>query len=670
MKRTTVAKRSQQLELTWYNKDRALIPTADGRYGYTWVHPTDPRYCETRRFIIDDEYLGQQAPKHSRKHYSERADYPPQTDNLLITGDSGDVLEALTRVPELRAKYAGEIKCIYIDPPFNTGELTFGNYDDNLEHSIWLTMVRDRLQHMHSLLKNDGVIWVHLDDHENHRMRVLLDETFGPGNFMAEVVWQKADSPRRGDGFSVDQDTIVVYRKSDAFEPKKTKRTAEDNARFANPDDDPLGPWADGDPSGNHGDGHGGMCYAIQNPITGEMMRPPRGANWRYSQRRIFAALNMWAPYRYENLHDADWRADNEGVAREKASDDVCAIVLDATIEEARQSVETARSMKPLPEILIRSTGGLGRKGYIPPEGNNARTWWTNDEVGHNRTAKSEIKKLFPGKSPFATPKPERLLERIIEISTNPGDMVLDVFAGAGTTAAVAQKTGRRWITCELLDKTVDTYTLPRLRKVISGEDDGGITTTEGTHILADGVTLPNKMTIAEAVKLTRLLNKATKDNERWEDDETLAELKAMVKTKKTPTLINWRGGGGFRTAHLSPACFDYDPQLGITTLTKDADDDIDTLIGAIAGHRGFRLTPGEYFHGISGRNRLLVTRTPVDEDFVAEVASHLAEGELMTIASTVVLDGARAAARKTRRGSRILHIPHDLFTVTEDDKT
>ena len=272
---------AQRLQLTWYNKDKALIPTETGKYGYTWVDPSDPRYCETHTLVLDDYVQGSQTPKSDKFVYSERADLEPQDDNLLILGESGDVLEALTRVPELAKKYVGQVKLIYIDPPFNTAQ-TFASYEDNLEHSIWLTMMRDRLLHMKKLLADDGSIWVHLDDVEVHRMRLLMDEVFGAENFQAEVVWQKADSPRRGLGFSVDQDFVIVYRRSEAFEPNKALRTAADNARFSNPDNDPLGPWWDDNPSGNHGDGSGGMCYAIQNPLTGEMMRPPKGAlhNW------------------------------------------------------------------------------------------------------------------------------------------------------------------------------------------------------------------------------------------------------------------------------------------------------------------------------------------------------------------------------------------------------
>lgn len=664
-----VARRSQQLELTWYNKDRALIPTEHGKYGYTWVHPTDPRYCESRRLIIDDEHTGQQAPKQPRKHYSERADHPPQTENLLIHGESGDILEALTRVPELKAKYAGQVQCIYIDPPFNTGELTFGNYDDNLEHSIWLTMMRDRLTHMHTLLADTGSIWVHLDDNENHRMRVLLDEIFGPANFIGEVVWQKTDSTRNDfPRLSGDHDSIIAYRKSSKWTMNRLPRPDSLNDRFTSPDGDPQ-PWWDADPTAPSARRNQTWVYAIQHPVTGALVYPSQGRCWFAEPSTIMAAMSEYAEYERRDISDTTERARIAGVEPSDVRPGVQAMMLVNSVADSAASAMKRIHAGNLPQVVIRGggTGGFGRKSRIPTTGIVPSTWWPNTEVGHNREAKAEIKKLFPGGNPFATPKPERLLERILHISSNPGDLILDVFAGSGTTAAVAHKMGRRWITCELISDTIEKYTLPRLLKVINGADDNGVTKTKGTPVLPDGAELPNNMTVTEAAKLTSLLIKATKGTDRWESDPTLDELKALVKTKRTPTLINWRGGGGFRTAHLSPACFDYDPELGIVTLTKAAED-IDTLIGAVAAHRGFRLTPGEYFHGLSGTNRLLVTRTPVDAEFVTAVAAHLAYGEQMTIASTVVLDGARAAARKARRGSRILHIPHDMFTVTEDD--
>lgn len=657
---------AQRLQLTWYNKDKALIPTETGKYGYTWVDPSDPRYCETHTLVLDDYVQGSQTPKSDKFVYSERADLEPQDDNLLILGESGDVLEALTRVPELAKKYVGQVKLIYIDPPFNTAQ-TFASYEDNLEHSIWLTMMRDRLLHMKKLLADDGSIWVHLDDVEVHRMRLLMDEVFGAENFQAEVVWQKADSPRRGLGFSVDQDFVIVYRRSEAFEPNKALRTAADNARFSNPDNDPLGPWWDDNPSGNHGDGSGGMCYAIQNPLTGEMMRPPKGASWRYSQQRILAGLQGWVPYRLENLHDAEWRASNEGVPREKASDDVCALVLDVSLNEARERVAARRtSGEPLPEILIRSTGGIGRKAYIPTDGNNPRTWWENKDVGHNRAAKSELKALFPILTPFDTPKPERLLERIIHIGSNPGDIVLDVFAGSGTTAAVAHKMGRRWVTCELLESTFTTFTRPRLEKVIHDQDPGGITMTVDRTLKSTAV-LPEKFEVKDLQDATKLLNAITKeDGLNGEDIAAIKVVKRLLATAPSKKR-NWRGGGGFQVAHLSPACFDYAPELDRVMLTAAATGQ--TLIESVAANLGFTLLHPDddyIFDAHRGNALLKVVEGVATTEIVDWLASQIQPGETIVLAATTVMDGVRQHLRKLVKGSQVVALPDDVFRYSE----
>lgn len=654
----------QRLQLTWYNKDKALIPTEAGKYGYTWVEPNDPRYCETHTLIMDEYVQGEQTARSEKFEYSERGG--PQTDNLLILGESGDVLEALTRVPELAEKYVGKVKLIYIDPPFNTAQ-TFANYEDNLEHSVWLTMMRDRLLHMKKLLADDGSIWVHLDDVENHRMRVLLDEVFSPSNFVAEVVWQKADSPRRGDGFSVDQDFILVYRSSPEFKPVLGERTAADNARFTNPDNDPNGPWWDGDPTANHGDGSGGMCYAIQSPITGELLRPAHGASWRYSQQRILDALNEWAPYRRENLHDAEWRANNEGVPVEKADPNVCALVLAVSLEEAQQMVAARKKIGNLPEILIRSNGGIGRKAYIPKTGTTPRTWWPNSEVGHNRSAKSEIKALFPGRAPFKTPKPERLLERIVHIGSNPGDIVLDVFAGSGTTAAVAQKMGRRWVTCELVEDTFNRFTKARLEKVVKDQDPGGITRTKGERVAADGVVLPDGVSADDAAKFTSVLNKLIAEDPQAKNDPRVKALKAAAKTKRTKEVINWRGGGGFQVAHLSPSCFDYNPELGRVLLTPEATGQ--TLIESVAANLGFKLLHPDddcIFDAQRGNALLKVVEGLATTELVDSLLPHIQPGETITLAATTVMDGVREYLRKAARGSRVISLPDDVFSYSE----
>lgn len=659
----------QRLELTWYNKDLALIPARHGKYGYAWVSPTDPRYCETRPLIVTEYVEGQQAEKVDGQFYSGRADLEPQTENLLVLGESGDALEALTRVPELQDRYVGQVKCIYIDPPFNTGEMTFGNYEDNLEHSVWLGMMRDRLNHLRRLLSDDGSIWVHLDDTENHRMRLLLDELFGPGNFVAEVQWQKADSTRNdAAGMSSDNDTILVYRKSRRWTPNRLPRTAASNARFSSTDGDPK-PWFDGDPTAPGAETHQGMVYAIQHPITGKLIYPARNRHWWTEQAALLSIMSEYAPYELRDIQDDASRAKLCGIPPEDGRDGVPAIMLAVPLEEAGAGARQRYEEGSWPAVILRSggTGGLGRKTYPSTQGLTPSTWWSNDTVGHNREAKAEVKALFPGAIPFATPKPERLLERVIHIATNPGEIVLDVFAGSGTTAAVAQKMGRRWVTCELIEDTVERFTRPRLERVVLGEEPGGISRTPGERIAAIDVELPEGMTADEAQRFTSLLNKVITDDVELKKSPVVKDLKARTKTAKTKDAINWRGGGGFHVARLAPPCFDYDPELGVVMLTEVAEDS-EALTASVAANLKFKQTPEHrIFHGVQGRMRLFVTRTPLTPEFVTEVASHLDEGNGLTIASTVVLDGAAQALRESARGSRVLHIPHDLFAVERE---
>lgn len=610
-----MGRRPQKLELTWFNKDQALIPTEEGKYGYTWVDPKDPRYCETHTLITEDVVRGEQAPKQDGITYSERADLAPTEDNLLIQGESGDVLEALTRVPELADKYVGQVKCIYIDPPFNTAQ-TFANYEDNLEHSIWLTMMRDRLIHLRQLLSDDGSIWVHLDDVENHRMRLLMDEVFGAGNFVAEVVWQKVGSPRMdAAGFSTNQDFIIVYRKTDAFSPKKSP--ADSDSNFSHSDEKgryslyPLRKWG----SNSSRQDRPTMWYSIMAPDGSE----------------------VW-PFKPDG---------NEGRWRWQRS----------TVEEKYSTLEwldRGSGLQPYVKTY------LTEDRMVPP-----MTWWEGREVGHNRSAKSEIKNLFPWEIPFATPKPERLLERIVHIATHPGDLVLDVFAGSGTTAAVAHKMGRRWVTCELVEDTMERFTQQRLTKVVRGEDLGGVTVTD-ERITKPGAIMPEKFETKNMQDAAKLLNAIQKDVNLTEDQvAALKVVKKLIDTVPKNTL-NWRGGGSFTVARLSPSCFDYDPDLDLATLTEAATGQ--TLVASVAANMNFRLTPEHrYFHGIRGVMRLVVVEGRLDRSKADDLIAHLAEGEGLTIAATEIDDGVRQYLRGLGRGCRAVHIPSEIFSYSSE---
>ena len=663
-----------RLQLTWYNKDKALIPTEAGKYGYMWVDPADPRYCETHTLVVDGYVEGVQTPKDDIHNYSARADLEPQTDNLLINGESGDVLEALTRVPELAEKYVGNIKLVYIDPPFNTSQ-TFDSYEDNLEHSIWLTMIRDRLLNLKRLLSDDGSIWVHLDDMEVHRMRLLLDEVFGSVNFVAEIAWEKTFKPRNDARLvSGRHDVLLVYRRSPSFFLNKLPRTAAMNSAYLNDDKDQKGPWTSAPATGPGAKTHQGMVFGIQHPITGEIVYPPNGQCWRFGQDGFLQIMKGWNPaYELQVIDDAAARSRVCGIDESEVRPDVPALIIpnfDSCIGETVYE----RGQWPIVYITRGGRGGFRKKTYLSDmDGRAIEDLWFTGEVGSNDEAKNEIKALFPGETPFATPKPERLLERIIHIGTNPGDIMLDCFAGSGTTAAVAQKMGRRWVTCELLDSNFNDYTKPRLEKVVNNEDPGGITAERPERVADEGVELPDGVSADDAAKFTSILNKLVADDEELKKDQVVKQLKKMTKTKKTKTTLNWRGGGGFTVAHLSPACFDYDPELDRTVLTSTATGD--ALICSIAANLGFKLLDlgdwsrydGYYFEGYRGDTVLKVWEGVATTELVDWLVSRLHEGQTMVLAATGVVDGVREHLRKLSRGSRIFLVPDEVFSYSKE---
>lgn len=664
----------QRLELTWYNKDKALIPTENGRYGYMWVEPTDPRYCETHTLIYDDYVEGTQSSKSDNFEYSARADLEPQIDNLLIQGESGDVLEALTRVPEFANKYVGKVKLVYIDPPFNTAK-TFASYEDNLEHSIWLTMMRDRLINLKKLLSDDGSIWVHLDDVEVHRMRLLLDEVFGSDCFQAEISWEKADGPRNNtEGFSKDCDPILVYAKTNSFSPKRMERTISDNARFSNPDGDPNGAWWDGDPTARHAKGkrQHPSTYGIQHPVTGEMAYPGQSANWYYAQETMLKEMRQYGAYEIvpPDEQELEMRRSIEGDGVE-IRNDIGSIRIPDWNEDDREIALQRYAKGSWPSIILRGKdglgGGLGLKAYIPNRGTPPRTHWSNTDVGHNRSAKTEIKKLFPNSTPFSTPKPERLLERIIHIGSNPGDVILDCFAGSGTTPAVAQKMGRKWVACELLESNFNTFTRPRLEMVVKDQDPGGVTLTS-KRSLKDKAILPDGFNTDELFKSTQLLNKLKKEDTLSEEQkDAINVVNRLIATSPSKTL-NWCGGGGFQVAHLSPSCFDYDAELNRVILTEDATGQV--LVKSVAANLGFRLLGDEedhIFDGKRGRMYLKVYEGIADINLVDNLLTSLDKGESLMLATTGLVDGVREHLRRARKGSRIVHVPDDIFAYSKE---
>ena len=386
--------RNQKLELIWIGKKNR------------------PR-LEPRILIEDRQY------SYHAKHRVSEADL---FDNRLIFGDNLLALKAL------ESELAGKVKCVFIDPPYNTGS-AFTHYDDGVEHSIWLSLIRDRLEILRGLLAEDGSLWITIDDTEAHYLKVLCDEVFGRTNFIANVIWQKRFSPNSTAQFLSDShDHVLVVAKDRArWKRNLLPREESHNRNYRNPDNDPRGPWTSGDLSARNPYSAG--IYPVTTPSGRVIPGPPRGMYWRVSQEKL------------QLLHRDNriwWGANGDNVPRLK---------------------------RFLSEVM---------EGIVP------QTIWLQDEVGHTQEAKKEVMAAVPGdEDVFQTPKPERLLKRVLDLATNPGDLVLDSFAGSGTTGAVAHKMGRRWIMVELGDHC-HTHIIPRMKKVIDGEDKGGITEAVG----------------------------------------------------------------------------------------------------------------------------------------------------------------------------------------------
>jgi adenine-specific DNA-methyltransferase len=385
----------QKLELTWIGKDQR------------------PRL--EPRILLED-------PTRSY-HAKQRVTETDLFDNRLIKGDNLLALKAL------EAEFTGKVKCVYIDPPYNTGS-AFTHYDDGLEHSIWLGLMRDRLEILRRLLHPaDGSLWCSIDDYEAPYLRVLLDEVFGRRSFLASNVWQKRYSRENREAIGDVHEYVLVY----AMDPARFKEirnkvppTPEQTKVYRNPNNDPRGPWRPIPMTAQEGHATKEQFYEIVSP-SGAKFRPPTGRCWGLSKAT------------FEKL-----RAEGR-------------------IYFGKQGDSQPNVIRYLSEVA----------GYVP------WTWWPHDEVGHTDESKKEIHALFGKVDAFDTPKPERLMKRIVEIATNPGDLVLDSFAGSGTTGAVAHKMGRRWIMVELGDHC-HTHIVPRLQKVIDGEDSGGVTQVTG----------------------------------------------------------------------------------------------------------------------------------------------------------------------------------------------
>jgi adenine-specific DNA-methyltransferase len=406
-------------------------------------------------------------------------------DNRLLSGDN------LLSLKALEQEFSGTVKCIYVDPPYNTGS-AYESYEDGLEHSLWLSLMRDRFEILARLLHTDGSLWVSIDDNEAVYLRVLLDEVFGRNNFFATVIWEKRTSRENRRVFSFNHDYVIVYaRDRSRFEATRNllSLSEEVRGRYKNPDNDLRGPWQSISANAMAGHGTASQFYKLKTP-AGLSLAPPEGTCWRYTEHRMKAEIakgNIW------------FGKDGKGVPRIK-------------------------------KFLTDAEG----KGLTP------ETIWKAEEVGTNDSAKKHVMELFDGRVVFDTPKPEGLIQRILEIATNEGDIVLDSFAGSGTTGAVAQKMHRRWVMVEIGDHC-ENVIVPRLTKVIGNKDDGGITRA-----------------------------------------------------------VDWTGGGGFRYYHLAPSLLEKD-RFNNWIISKRYNAAM--LAEAMCKFEGFTYAPSDTEYWIHGRS-------------------------------------------------------------------
>ena len=457
---------------------------------------------------------------------------------------------SLSELPEFASEYVGRIRLAYIDPPFNTGQ-AFEDYDDNLEHSVWLTMIRDRLLQIRRLLSEDGSVWLHLDDVQMHRARCVLDEVFGASNFVANVIWQKTYTRENRTDISISHDNVIVYA-VDKTCWKKARNllppSEEQRSRYSNPDDDPRGDWASLPVHAKAEKGRRKEQFFTITLPSGREVDPPPGRCWLFTRER------------YEEVVD------------------------DGRIWFGEDGDSMPRHKKFWSEV---------QQGLVPT------SIWPYEEMGTTGTAKGEILALFPNLTPFSTPKPEALIERILHIASNPGDVVLDCFLGSGTTAAVAHKMGRRWIGVEWLEDTVRDFAMPRLRQVVEGNDPGGVT-----------------------------------------------------------DLTGWGGGGGFRVVDVAPSMFEESD--GVVYLSDWAVNG--ALAEATAAQLGFAYLPEHPFAGRKGRSRLAVIDGHVSVAVADLLAGTLGSRETLVICATSVDPAVREHVHAAAPGSVVRKIPASIL--------
>lgn len=578
---------SGRLELNWTNKDLKLL--SHGIDTYEWVQPDDWRITEVRTLNLI-ETIGEKG-----------------SGNLLINGDAAHSLEALIKIPELAKKYKGKIKLCYIDPPFNTGQM-FAHYNDAVENSVWLTMFRDRLNQIKELLNKDGSVWVHLDDAQQHRSRMILDEVFGATNWVGTVVWRASDNSNNDSKtISSDHNYIHIYSKEPNWSSNRLTPRSDQIEHYGNSNNDPLGDWFDGNPV-NSPTFAESLRYELVTPSGNKIQPPPKG--WRWSKTTMAEKISSGEIY---------FTSDETSIKR---------------------------------KTYLKDHRGL------PP----SSLWHLLEVTGHNRQAKAELTALFSdigSVDMFDTPKPEKLMAYIIEIGSNVGEYVLDCFAGSGTTAAVAHKLKRKWITSEVSAETVKSFTRARLEKVILGKDDGGISTKKtysASEELPSGVS-PESVKIA--LDTIKKLHEASIFQDLLDENTIVQMSKRLRKIGKVKTKEEkiWHGGGGFDLLKVSESIFTEND--GLISLNEWAIGGL--LAQSVAAQLSYTYEPEGLFVGKKGRSRLAVLDGMLTTGVADFLLSNLSENENLLVVAQTLEPGIDDYLRIKKSGSRAKKIPRDI---------
>ena len=460
--------------------------------------------------VLERQYSFDEQGQHTENNGSE---------NMIIHGDNLEALKAL--LPQ----YEGKVKCIYIDPPYNTGnegwcyndnvsdphiqkwlgEVVGKEGEDLTRHDKWLCMMYPRLMLLQKLLADDGVIFISIDDNELYNLKSICDEIFGASCYVSDIAWQRTYSTRNDSkGIVNEVEHILVYSKVPEWNPNKLPRTEEMNARYSNPDNDVCA-WKSTDAFAPGASTHQGMVYAIQNPFTGVLLYPSNGRHWSLGQDQMFEIMSQWGEYELREIDDVQKRASICGVSEEQVKSSVKAIMLSDNLENAAQKASAIynRGQWPLFYFGQDGKGGIRRKTYLNTVGGRIPTnFWPFSETGHTDEAKKEMLAIFDGKATFDTPKPHRLIEFVLKVAGTQDALILDSFAGSGTTAHAvlnmnkADGGHRKFILVEMGDYA-DTITAERVKRVIMGYGEGK-NAVEGTggsfsyYELGEPLLLPN----------------------------------------------------------------------------------------------------------------------------------------------------------------------------------